>query len=58
MDARLSALEQYTAKMADVRISRHPLRRDCIFIVNCTEFDIYQDGSLSRGGSGLEAVYC
>lgn len=44
MDARLSALEQYTAKMADVRISRHPLRRDCIFIVNCTEFDIYQDG--------------
>lgn len=39
----LSALEQYTARMADIRISRHPLKRTMLYIVNHTEYDIYND---------------
>lgn len=42
---RLNALTLFAARMADIRISRHPLRSDCFFMVNKTEFDIYQDGT-------------
>ena len=40
---QVSTLERYTARMADIRISRHPLRRTILFIVNHTEFDMYND---------------
>ena len=44
-DIRLSALELYQARMADVVLSRHPLRRDALVCIQQTHFDIYQDGS-------------
>lgn len=44
-DIRLSRLELFQARMGDIRISRHPLRQDVLFMVKDTEFDIYQDGS-------------
>lgn len=40
---QVSAIERYTARMADIKISRHPLRRTMLFIVNETEFDMYND---------------
>lgn len=39
----VSALGRFTAQMADIRISHHPLRRTLLFVFNETEFDIYQD---------------
>lgn len=39
----VSNLARFTAQMADIRISHHPLKRALLFILNETEFDIYQD---------------
>lgn len=39
----VSAISRFTAQMADLRMSCHPLRRTLLFILNETEFDIYQD---------------
>lgn len=56
VDFRLSAIERFQARMADIRISRHPQHRDCLFIVNNTEFDIYQDSTSEESIRVLKQV--
>lgn len=44
-DIRMSKIELFQARMADIVLSRSPLRRNALVCIQQTEFDIYQDGS-------------
>lgn len=43
MDVRVSQLSKFAQGVADIKISRHPLRSDVLYVFNSTDVDIYQD---------------
>lgn len=47
MDARAQVYNRFQTGMADIRISRHPLRKEIILALQDVEHDIYMDVALS-----------
>lgn len=45
---RVQAIDRYSRMMADIRISRHPLRKHVLCIFTDKEYDIYQDSTTTE----------
>lgn len=45
IDPRISNIDRFTSGMADIQITRHPLRSLVIVVFNDTTYDVYKDGT-------------
>lgn len=50
MNARTNYLNMFTQGMADIKISRHPLRKEIFLLSNDREYDMYQDTTTTNTG--------
>ena len=56
-EARVALLERFAWGMADIRVSRHPLRRDVLVVLNEVEKDRFQDtDTVERGRVYKQAI--